>query len=234
MSASWWRRRIRRLLVNPSLHRLMPARARRSANAVVSLAATSAWLAEAGPMTIWPDRKQLYAAVLDAEQHDEPLDYLEFGVSRGASIRWWSDALVHPDTALVGFDTFEGLPERWGSVASGTYTADGKVPDLDDARATFVVGLFQETLPGWLAQAELARRVIVHLDADLYSSTLFVLTSLAPHLKPGDVLVFDEFGSVRNAADEFRAFADFTAAYRWRYAPIGATTAYKQVALRLC
>lgn len=226
------RRRARDLLVSPSWHRLLPAGLRRSVTAVVSLAETSAWLASAGPMPAFDDREALYAAVL--ERHvAEPLDYLEFGVSRGASIRWWSEALEHPDTRLVGFDTFEGLPEDWGVVAAGTYTADGQVPRLDDPRVAFEVGMFQAALPGWLAANPLGRRTIVHLDADLYSSTLFVLSSLAPHLGPGDVLVFDEFGSVRNADHEFRAFADFTAAYRWRYEALGATPAFKQVALRI-
>lgn len=226
------RRRTRRLLVSPSWHRIVPTRVRRSVTAAVSLAETSAWLASAGPMPALDDREALYAAVL-GRHVDEPLDYLEFGVSRGASIRWWSEALQHPDTRLVGFDTFEGLPEDWGVVAAGTYTADGRVPRLDDARARFEVGMFQATLPGWLAANRLDRPTIVHLDADLYSSTLFVLSSLAPHLGVGDVLVFDEFGSVRNADHEFRAFADFTAAYRWRYEPLGATPAFKQVALRI-
>lgn len=233
MSRLTLRRRARSLLVSPSWHRLAPPGLRRSAAAVLSLAETSAWLAEMGPMPMLEEgREALYAEVLAGEVA-EPLDYLEFGVSKGDSIRWWSGALMHPDTRLVGFDTFEGLPEDWGVNAAGTYTADGRLPQLDDPRATFEVGLFQDTLPGWLRVNRLERRTVVHLDADLYSSTLFVLSSLAPHLGPGDVLVFDEFGSIRNASHEFQAFADFTTAYQWAYEPVGATTAYKQVALRI-
>ena len=31
------------------------------------------------------------------------------------------------------------------------------------------------------------------MDADLYSATLFTLTSFAPFLKKGDIILFDEF-----------------------------------------
>lgn len=232
MSRTSLRRRVRSLLVSPSWHRLAPPGLRHSATAAVSLAETSAWLADIGPMPMFEQREALYAAVLDGAV-TEPVDYLEFGVSTGESIRWWSTAFVHADTRLVGFDTFEGLPEDWGVNAAGTYTAEGRLPQLGDDRAEFEVGLFQDTLPGWLRTNRLERRTVVHLDADLYSSTLFVLSSLAPQLRVGDVLVFDEFGSIRNAGHEFRAFADFTTAYQWTYEPVGATTAFKQVALRV-
>ncbi|MCB1017204.1 MAG: class I SAM-dependent methyltransferase [Acidimicrobiales bacterium] len=227
------RRRVRAALVGPGWHRAVPAPLRRALGAGLSLADTSAWLAESGVVAAHERREDLYAAVRDGLADDEPLDYLEFGVSTGASLRWWSAALHHPATRLVGFDTFEGLPEDWGKVGAGAFTAGGRVPDIDDDRIDYVVGLFQDTLGPWLETAPVGRRTIVHLDADLYSSTLFVLASLAPRLRPGDVLVFDEFGSVRNADHEFRAFRDFTTAFGWSYEPLGATTAYKQVALRV-
>ena len=39
--------------------------------------------------------------------------YLEFGVFEGRSMRWWSRNLSEPGAKLVGFDSFEGLPEDW-------------------------------------------------------------------------------------------------------------------------
>jgi O-methyltransferase len=40
----------------------------------------------------------------------------------------------------------------------------------------------------------------------MFTSTLFVLTTPAPFLKPGDLIFFDEFSC---PLDEFRAFEEF-------------------------
>lgn len=37
--------------------------------------------------------------------------YLEFGVYKGESLRYWARELKHPDSKLHGFDSFEGLPK---------------------------------------------------------------------------------------------------------------------------
>ncbi|MBK6815843.1 MAG: hypothetical protein IPG82_10420 [Saprospiraceae bacterium] len=55
-----------------------------------------------------------------------------------------------PGFKFYGFDTFEGLPERWGHLAAGSMTAHGNVPAIQDGRAGFIKGLFQDTLPGFL------------------------------------------------------------------------------------
>ena len=51
-----------------------------------------------------------------------------------------------------------------------------------------------------------------------------------PLLRPGDVLLFDEFGVPTH---EFRAFDDFVSAYRVDYELVGAVNNYLQVAIRL-
>lgn len=73
-------------------------------------------------------------------------------------------------------------------------------------------------------------RKVVHLDADLFSSTLLVLTSLAGRLKLGDVLIFDEF-CVPN--HEFFAFDVFTEMFDFKYELLGAANNYLQVALKI-
>src|SRR5690349_19329637 len=56
-------------------------------------------------------REPLYDYV--ARSLVEPVSYLEFGVLKGATLRYWSGLLKHPDSFLHGFDSFEGLPENW-------------------------------------------------------------------------------------------------------------------------
>ena len=83
-------------------------------------------------------------------------------------------------------------------------------PEIADRRCSFEVGWFHETLPPCVSRIDFASRLVIHLDADLYRSTLFVLSHLGPWIKPGDVLVFDEFS---DSIHEFRAFEDFAAIF---------------------
>lgn len=178
------------------------------------------------------DRVCLYESAIGRERLDQvPITYLEFGVYRGASIRWWLDRIAHPDSRFVGFDTFTGLPERWRrSEPHGAFDAAGKIPDIQDQRCTFEVGLFQDTLPGFLTRADLRRRLVVLLDADLFTSTFFVLASLARHLKTGDILFFDEFSC---PLDEYRAFEEFVRCFRVKYQVLGATDGYTRVGIKI-
>ena len=89
-------------------------------------------------------------------------------------------------------------------VRAGTFGTGGKLPPISDPRLEFIVGYFQDSLIPFLNRYPLRRRKIIHMDADLYSSTLYVLALLAPHLRSGDIVVFDEFGSLRMAQHEFR------------------------------
>jgi len=177
---------------------------------------------------VYAKRLALYGSVIDQLGLAlEPLDYLEFGVCGGTSFRWWLEHCPHPESRFFGFDTFEGLPEDWGTFSKGDMAAG--VPVVDDARAQFIPGLFQESLQDFLAHYNLktSRRKVIHLDADLFSSTLFVLTSLAPYLKKGDVLLFDEFNVPNH---EFFAFKMFTESFYVKTRMVGAVNNYLQVA----
>ncbi|HMQ76791.1 MAG TPA: class I SAM-dependent methyltransferase [Flavobacteriales bacterium] len=174
-------------------------------------------------------REQLHAHVIRRSGlHEAPIDYLEFGVFDGRSFRWWLAHATHADSRFHGFDTFEGLPEQWGAFAKGDMAAT--VPVLEDPRGRFHKGLFQDTLLPFLRSAPFAdgRRKVIHLDADLYSSTLFVLTALGPHLRAGDVLLFDEFNVPNH---EFAALQAFQASWYVRTELLGAVNNYYQVAL---
>jgi hypothetical protein len=131
---------------------------------------------------------------------------LEFGVWEGASIRAFAEINHAPGSLFYGFDSFEGLPEYWRGMEAGRFSTGGEAPKVTDPRVRFVKGWFQDSLPPLideLAAAAEGRTVIVHFDADLYSSTLFLLFTLAPRLKRFR-FIFDEY-----AGHEARAMYNF-------------------------
>src|SRR5262249_5481580 len=113
---------------------------------------------------------------------------------------------------------------------AGHFDAGGKLPDITDSRCSFQVGLFQETLPGFVRDNDLSRRLVIHLDADMFTSTLFVLTTLARVLKSGDILFFDEFSC---PLDEYRAFDEFARSFRVKYEVLGAVQGYTRVCMKI-
>jgi O-methyltransferase len=175
-------------------------------------------------------RYELYSFIIDNESITGPVDYLEFGVAQGFSFRWWSEHLGDQGSRLFGFDTFTGLPEDWGDFKKGEMSNDNKPPETGDIRCKFYQGLFQQTLPQFLKNYNPGRRKIIHMDADLYSSTLFVLTSLSTYLAKNDILIFDEFNVPMH---EFKAFSEWTKSFYIKYEVIGAVNNYYQVAIKI-
>jgi O-methyltransferase len=177
-------------------------------------------------------RSWLYQSVIDQEAlNQRPMHYLEFGVYRGDSVRMWLAGITNFDSRFVGFDTFTGLPERWRPTEpAGHFNANGAIPDIKDPRCSFEVGLFQDTLPRFVARTDLRGRLVVNLDADMFTSTLFVLTTLAPYLKAGDLLFFDEFSC---PLDEFRAFEEFVRSFRVKYEVLTAVYGYTRVCIKI-
>jgi len=68
------------------------------------------------------------------------------------------------------------------------------------------------------------------LDVDLYSATIYVLTSLAPYLKKGDIIFFDEFSVPTH---EFKAYHEFVQSYYINLELIAAANNYYFVAFRV-
>lgn len=150
------------------------------------------------------DRRQLFEEVL--RHVDEPLDYLEFGVAEGRSLRWWQEHLSD-QSRLFGFDSFRGLPEDWRKDhPKGTFDRGGQPPDIQAPNLRFVVGWFEETLEPWLLRTRLNPRLVVYVDADLYRPTRHVLECLQEHLTPTTITIFDEYWDLNH---EYRAVREF-------------------------
>ncbi len=161
---------------------------------------------------------------------DKPINYLEFGVANGSSFYWWLENHTNKDSNLFGFDTFNGLPEDYGPFKKGEMSNGNEPLKTDDIRASFYQGLFQQTLPGFLKTFNNEKLTVIHMDADLYTATLFTLTSLAPLLKKGDIIFFDEFCVPTH---EFLAVKNFTESYYINLTPIAASNNFLFTALQV-
>ena len=192
----------------------------------------------AEPFPVFENRYRLYDYLNDCVIGDEPMSYLEFGVSKGESLKYWIDINHNPESRFWGFDTFFGLPDKWDvfttTLEENTFSMNGKPPVIEDKRNTFVKGLFQETLPEFLSKFEKRGRLVIHNDADLYASTLYVLCRCNDILTPGAIVIFDEFTSVLH---EFRAWEDYCTSYLREYVVLGATKSqfdyFSQIAVEM-
>lgn len=174
-------------------------------------------------------REDLFRYVIEKEQLDE-VNYLEFGVSKGKSFRWWTNELKSPNSRFYGFDTFTGLPEDWGPFKAGDMANDNEPPEMNDDRCSFHQGLFQQTLVPFLAEFKNDKRKIIHMDADLYSATLYVLTLMTPYLKPGDIIFFDEFNVPMH---EYKAFTEWANSFYIKYEVVGSVNNFYHTVVKI-
>jgi O-methyltransferase len=175
-------------------------------------------------------RYPMYQWVIDKEALTGPVNYLEFGVAGGHSFRWFMERNKDVQSRFYGFDTFDGLPEDWGPFKKGSFSNDNKMPELADNRGQFYKGLFQQTVPSFLDQLDNSRRNVIMMDADLWSATLYALTMLAPYLKKGDIIFFDEFVVPTH---EFKAFNDFVLSHYVNLELIAAANNYYFAAFKV-
>lgn len=176
-------------------------------------------------------RIDLYKAISTQESlANEPIDYLEFGVCGGLSFKWWLEHNTHPDSRFYGFDTFEGLPEAFGPFGKGSMAVALESLDIKDTRSCFYKGLFQDTLVPFLDQYKNGRKKLIHMDADIFSATIFSLSQLYRFLNEGDIILFDEFAVPKH---EFMAFKIFTESFYVKYEVIGAANNYLFVAVKI-
>jgi predicted O-methyltransferase YrrM len=157
---------------------------------------------------------------------------LEFGVAGGHSIRHIAAAaqprLVH------GFDSFEGLPEDWaGHLESrGAFSQKRKLPRVPSSVALHV-GWFNDTLPGFLTDHP-GPIALLHVDCDLYSGTKYILDTAGDRIRPGTVILFDEYFNYPSWREhEYKAWQEFVTARRVKYSYIAFTAVDGCVAVRV-
>jgi hypothetical protein len=138
---------------------------------------------------------------------------LEFGVGSGTSLR-----LIARHMPVVGFDSFQGLPEDWRpGFPKGRFAR--RPPTVANSR--LVHGWFANTLPTF-DFSTVGRIGLVHCDADLYSSTKTILDHVGSYLKPGVMVCFDEWHGYKGCElHEQRAWKEFAAQSDVKWEVIG-------------
>ena len=170
-------------------------------------------------------RWALFDHMTDLSKKDRP--FYEFGVWRAEAFRY----LIKTFKKGYGFDTFEGIPEDWHNEKAGTYTSDGNVPKIKGGK--FIVGKFEDTLPGFFAEKR-PTASIINFDADLYSSTICALNFAKPVIDKHTILIFDEF--LMNdywEEDEYKALEEFCTDNDYTYEVLAISFFTKQVAVKI-
>lgn len=155
--------------------------------------------------------------------------WLEFGVASGTTLRIISEQ--RSAAGVFGFDSFEGLPERWRlGFDEGMFRTD-QVPEIPGAQ--LVVGSFADVLPTFLEKNP-GPVTFAHLDADLYSSTVTALGALASRFQVGTILLFDEFYNYPGwQKNEYRAWSEHVERTGIEFEYVHLTMDDEQVAVRI-
>lgn len=160
----------------------------------------------------------LYSHAVAARSFPHGL-HMEFGVASGASLRKFR-ALLPPAVRIYGFDSFDGLPEPWNGFPAGSFATHLRV-DLPNTE--LVVGPYEATLADFAARHP-EPVSFMHIDCDLYSSTMTVLSAFKQQIVAGTVIIFDElFGFAGYQDHEYKALCESGL----RYEVIGRWNAYR-------
>ena len=165
---------------------------------------------------------------------------LEFGTATGRTLNQFAYWL--PNQIIFGFDSWQGLPEKFNDLPAGHFAQP--LPEvLPNCR--LVQGWFgarpaqdQSGIAEFTARefAKVRKEPIklLHLDADLYSSTKTVLDVFANQIVPGTVILFNEYWNHPTwKKHEFKAWQEHCKAHGVKYEYIGYASDHQEVAIRV-
>ena len=174
-------------------------------------------LAYSGSNREW-QQLAMYSQVMSLTR-DVPGDIVEFGVASGtsfSSLVRLNDILnanrdgVLSKKRVLGFDSFEGLPEldqqfdlatseakSAEDMQAGGFNSSQRLSDLESFVAKYKncslhKGWFKDSLTAYIADNPHASFSLIHIDCDLYESTRDALEPTLMRLNPGGVILFDE------------------------------------------
>jgi hypothetical protein len=170
------------------------------------------------PLTDLLSLDALYRMVLNV-----PGVIMEFGVHRGRHLAALTALRgvyepYNPHRRVIGFDTFNGLPEPADvdraspSAVAGRFALTDDYPhhlrDVLDAheqgehlshiqRTLIIQGDVRETLPAYVDANPHTLIALAYFDLDLYEPTRAAIETIQPYLTRGSVLAFDELAHAK-------------------------------------
>ena len=139
-------------------------------------------------------------------QHKPNTLWLEFGVASGKTINYISNFTTNK---VYGFD-------------KGAFNRNGHLPQVNE-NVELIKGWFNETLLNFI-QKHNKKVSFIHMDADLYSSTKYVLDVLKNYIDTDCIIVFDElvnYPGFDGDTGELKAFYEFITENKVDYEWIG-------------
>ena len=101
-----------------------------------------------------------------------------------------------------------------------------------ESNVKLIKGWFEDTLPNFIQELKQEQLSILHMDADTYKPTKYVLNALHKNLGTGSIIIFDEyFGYPNFVLHEMKAFQEFVNTFSINYRFIGYSNA--QVAVEI-
>jgi len=163
-----------------------------------------------------------------AVAEEVPGCFVETGIWRGGALAMMAAVvrehfIIHGGRAVVGFDSFAGVPRPYSMADAGlnlhAYKHLAVSRDVVEAnlkklglldRVKLVEGWFKDTVPAM--KSDVGPIAVLRLDGDLYTSTMEVLTELEPQVSPGGFIIIDDYGipQCARAVEEYRASAGIT------------------------
>ena len=159
-------------------------------------------------------------ARLCAKTKDVPGDLGEAGVFRGSTARLIADIVQlgkfdMANREMILFDSFEGLPDMGSEDIQPQELPEGDGTDpyyreaprrFSNTESTDVADIFKDEswiklCKGWIPKTfkdhEDRRYSFVHIDVDLYQSTMDCLEYFVPRMNEGGIILCDDYLSLR-------------------------------------
>lgn len=165
---------------------------------------------------------------------------LEFGTATGRTLNQFARWLPH--SRIWGFDSWQGLPEKFNDLPVGHFAQP--LPEVAE-NCWLVQGWFgsrpehdlsdiAENTAQTFASQHHEPIALLHLDADLYSSTKTVLDAFAKQIVPGTVILFNEYWNHPTwKKHEFRAWQEHVAKHEISYEYLAYASDHQEVAVKV-